>query len=130
MRAPRRPGERDAMSGASIPLVPPARTASGSGIRRQTRAKPPSCRLVKLTRQVFKHHGRTIGQDHGPFQNVFQLANIARPVIRDQGFDGLGVEVRDKLVDPLRVQVQEMNGQLEDILAALAQAPVSAGRSR
>ena len=103
---------------------------AGRDRRRQPRPEPATARLPQFRRQVVERHRRPIGQDDGPLQDVFQLADVARPVVSHQGLDRLGVEVRDQLAGPLRVEVQEVDGQLENVLAALAQGRVRAGRSR
>ena len=80
--------------------------------------------------QVVERHRGTVGQHDRPLDDVLQLADVARPVVGHQGLDGLGVQVRDRLAGALGVDVQEVDRQLEDVLAPLAQARACAGRSR
>ena len=99
--------------------------AAVAGSRGRSRRRP-GCR--SSVRQVVERDRRAVGQDDGPLEHVLQLADVARPVVGDQGLDRLGVEVRDQLADPLRVEVQEVDRQLEDVLPALAQGRSVAGR--
>ena len=73
---------------------------------------------------------RSVGEDDRPLQHVLELADVAGPVIGHQGLDRLGVQVGDQLAGPCGVEVQEVDGQLEDVLPALAQGRGRAGRSR
>ena len=64
---------------------------------------------------------RAVGEDHRPLDHVLQLADVPRPVVGDQGLDRLVVDVADRPADPLGVPAEEVHGQLEDVLLALAE---------
>ena len=63
------------------------------------RPEPAPGGLAHLGRQVVAGQRRAVGQDDRALDDVLELADVARPVVRDQGLDGLLVEVRDRLAD-------------------------------
>ncbi len=61
-----------------------------------------------------------VGLEHGTFDHVLQLADVARPVIDLQAFVRLAGEVQPAVVE-LTVVIEEVFGDADDVLAALAQ---------
>ena len=49
-------------------------------------------------RQVFRPDGRRLAHDHGPFDGVGQLADVARPVVGREQFHRLGADAGDAFV--------------------------------
>lgn len=66
-----------------------------------------------------KHHAA--GKNHGSFDEIFQLADIARPVPVGKGVNGGGRDDADVFLQALGVLLDKMNDQEGNIFAALAQ---------
>ncbi len=87
----------------------------------EPRAQPAARGLPQLKRQIGHGERGSVGHHDGALDHVLELANIARPVIRHQRLDRVRIKVGDQLSDAIRVDVQEIQGQLEDVLAPIAQ---------
>src|ERR1700739_2052501 len=59
-------------------------------------------------------------QNHGPFDYVLQLANVARPIVRLQQVQRPFVNRLDILADPLRVAPHEVFDQHQDVISPLS----------
>ncbi len=118
-------GRSEDLAGGGRPAGPTGRDAGdrpvGHGDWRAAAGEPATAGLPQLERQVVERDGRSVGQHDGPLEHVLELADVAGPVVGHQGLDRLRVDVGDQLAGPLRVEVQEVDRQLEDVLRALAQ---------
>ena len=86
--------------------------------------------MPDVRRQVVDRKCGAVGEDDGPLDHVFELPDVARPVIGREHLDGLRLDVRQQLAGPLGLLVEEEDGQLEDIIPALAESRRLPGESR
>jgi len=63
----------------------------------------------------------TFGQGHGAFDDVFELAHIAGPVVGEQHLLGALLPASDRLARPLGRTREEVVGQRKDVLLPAAQ---------
>src|SRR5262249_43111483 len=77
--------------------------------------------LPHLRRQVQECYGRTIGQDDRSLQNILQLTDVAGPLIANESFDRFRLEMGPKLAGSLRLEIEEVDSQLKNVFAAIAQ---------
>ena len=108
-------GERDAIrsSPPSLRRRPPTRGGGSAADR-----------LADFLRQVVDRKRRAVGQNDGALDRVLELADVAGPVVGDQGLDRLGVEVGDRLPVRAACRLRKYNGELEDVFPPLAQGGV------
>ncbi len=95
--------------------------------RRSTSARPerslPGDRRPSLWSEPVRIdlQGVAVGDDHGPFDKVLQLAHVPRPGILHQEGPCRGTDGRNGLAHPPAEGVQEVPDQVEDVFAAVAE---------
>jgi hypothetical protein len=52
---------------------------------------------AQLARQIHQADERPLAEQNGSLDDVFQLADVARPPVRDEAVDGLGLDAGDLL---------------------------------
>ena len=123
--AARRPHQRlRARGGRARPARParPSRSPSTEAVVRRAGAGRRSAACRTSARQVVDRHHRPVGDDHGPLDDVFQLADVARPVVR---LAAPAAPRRRSARPPCRpaapYSFRKCCGQLGDVLRPLAQ---------
>ena len=76
--------------------------------------------LGRLRREVGKVDGGVVAEEHRPFDHITQFANIARPVVSHQSFQGTRSNVGDVYSHPRVILADEKPQQLRDIFFPLA----------
>src|ERR1019366_1169055 len=91
------------------------------GADRNSGELPVAVGPCNRNRQARRRDRGAFLQDHGPLDSVAQLANVARPIVRDQQFGrGIG-DTLDTAFELAIVVVDEEGGHRQDVFGALAQ---------
>ena len=71
--------------------------------------------------QIAQGDFRSAGHDHAVFDGGAQLSHVARPVVADEGFQGVGGQLAQRFVVILGRFAQEVDGEQRDVPAAVAE---------